>query len=80
MTKVPGGWGGWWAPEARNPGTTARVFRLPPQKTQYKHHHGQRKQKAFRKNPLGDPINRLCRLEAPVNDKATEKHHWPGPG
>lgn len=63
MTKVPGGWGGWWGTGSQEPGTIARVFLLPPQKTQYKHRHVQQKQKAFRKNPLGDPINHLCRLE-----------------
>lgn len=28
--------------------------------------------KTLPKNPLGDICNDLCRLEAPVNDKATE--------
>lgn len=32
--------------------------------------------KTFRKNPLGDLLSIICAArEAPVNDKATEKHH-----
>lgn len=66
--------------EARNQAPLL-VFLLPPQKTPYKHRHVQQKQKAFRKNPLGDPIHHLCRLEAPVNDKAMRSitglvPHW----
>lgn len=57
-----GGEGG-GALEARNPGTTARVLLLPQKILNTNTVMCNKNKKTFRKNPLGDLVNHLCRLE-----------------
>lgn len=79
MTKVLGGVGrmaGHWKPGTQAP---LLVFLLPPQKTL--NTNAVMCNKNLQKESFGysHPSSVQAR-EAPVNDKATAKHHWSGPG
>lgn len=83
MAKAPGGLERGWGIGAGNWGATA-IAPHTLSKSRSKHCHVRKQkqeQKNLQKNPLGDLLSSFVQArEAPVNDKATEKHHWPGPG
>lgn len=83
--KVLGGVVGHWEPGSQAPPLRHSPFFLRRSATQTLSCAKIKDRTNRTENPSGRSLwviscQSLCRLEAPVNDKATEKRHWPGPG